>query len=134
MENNTKKRYSVTVSGIQLNLITEESEDFLQNLADRLSENINAITSHSYSVSKIDAAILCALDAMGEADKSTAKAAELESELSVLRLDVQNLREELDRIRDNRAPSKPMPDTRTSDEKVKELEKFLGEKFSSIKE
>lgn len=133
MENSTKKRYSVTVSGVPLNLITDESEEFLAKLADNLSSQINAITNQSFCVSKLDAAILCALDAMGEGDKAAAKVRTLEAQISVLQMDLQSIREELDSLRDDNAPSKPMPDKRTSEEKVKDLEKFLDSKFSSIK-
>lgn len=133
MENSTKKRYSVTVAGVPLNLITDESEEFLAKLADNLSSQINAITNQSFCVSKLDAAILCALDAMGEGDKAAAKVRTLEAQISVLQMDLQSIREELDSLRDDNAPSKPMPDKRTSEEKVKDLEKFLDSKFSSIK-
>ena len=133
MENSTKKRYSVTVAGVPLNLITDESEEFLAKLADNLSSQINAITNQSFCVSKLDAAILCALDAMGEGDKAAAKVRTLEAQISVLQMDLQSIREELDSLRDDNAPSKPLPDKRTSEEKVKDLEKFLDSKFSSIK-
>ena len=133
MENNTKKRYSVTVAGVTLSLITEESREFLSGIADSLTEQIGAIMNHSFCVSKIDAAILCALDALGEATKANEKVRRLEAELAALGADSQSMREELDSIRDSRAPSKPAPDSRTSDEKVRDLEKFLDSKFSSIK-
>lgn len=133
MENNTKKRYSVTVAGVPLTLITDESEEFLNKLADSLSAQINAITNRTFCVSKLDAAILCALDAMGEGDKAAAKVRTLEAQISVLQMDLQSLREELDGMRDGNAPSKPIPDNRTSEEKVRDLEKFLDSKFSSIK-
>lgn len=134
MENNTKKRYSINVAGIPLNLVTEESEEFLTKIAGTLSDEISAITSRSFCVSKMDAAILCALDALGESDKATAKARELEAELAVVRMDLENMREELDSLRDRTAPSKPVADNRTSDEKVRDLEKFLDKKFASLKD
>lgn len=133
MDNITKKRYSVTVSGVPLTIITEESAEFVNKIADTLTSRINLITNHSFCVSKLDAAILCALDAIGEADKNDAKLKALEAELSLLRLDAQDMREQLDRLSDNKAPSKPL-DNRTSEEKVKDLENFLGKKFSDIKD
>ncbi len=133
MDTNTKKRYSVTVSGVPLTLITGESAEFVNKMTDKLTGQINAITNHSFCVSKLDAAILCALDAIGECDKMFAKIKSLQAELSVLRLDAQNMRDELNKMSDLRAPSKPA-DTRTSEEKVRDLEKLLGEKFSDIKD
>lgn len=132
MDTTTKKRFSVTVSGVPLTIITEESAEFVGKTADVLTGRINMITNHSFCVSKLDAAILCALDAIGECDKMSAKIKSLEAELSVLRLDAQNMRDELDKLSDLKAPSKPA-DTRTSEEKVRDLEKLLGEKFSAIK-
>ena len=119
---NTKKRYSVTVAGVPLNIITDESEEFLKKTADELSTNIKAITSHSFCVAKMDAAILCALDAMGEADKAAAKIRELESELDVLRFDLENLRIELEAAREKSASD--------ANEKRKNIESFLDRRVN----
>ena len=87
---NTKTRYSVTVAGVPLSILTDESEEFLTRTADDLSAQIKMITSHSFCISKLDAAILCALDALGEKAKVDAKVRELEAELSVLRMEAEN--------------------------------------------
>ena len=129
MENNMKKRYSVTVAGIELNLLTEESEDFLRKTADGLSSRIKEITRASFSVSKLDAAILCALDSLGEAEKSAEKIRSLEAEIAVLEMDTQNMREELDSLRDRFSPSKPLDRTGV-DDKRKNIESFLDKKIN----
>jgi len=77
-----KNRYTVSVAGIPLSLVTAEEKDFLQALAARLSDEIAAITSHSYYTTKLDAALLCALDAMGEKQKADERIRALEAALA----------------------------------------------------
>ncbi len=123
MDNYTKKRYSVTVAGVSLNILTEESEDFVRKTADELSAEIRMITNHVFNASKLDAAILCALDAKGEAAKAESRLAELQAKLDVMELDAQNMRVELDALRDRCAPSKP-------NENLKSIESFLERKVN----
>lgn len=127
MENNTKKRYSVNIAGIPLNIITEESEDLVNKTAQELSARIRAITNHSFCVSKLDAAILCALDSLAEANKSGCKVRALEAQLAVLEMDMENLRTELDDLKDKTAPSKPFEQ---NGEKIKSIENFLDRKIN----
>lgn len=127
-----RRRISVNVAGVSLSLITEESDAFVKRLSESLSKQINAVTSHTFCVSKLDAAILCALDAMGEADKAAAKIKSLEGQIAKMEHEAQNMRDQMETLGNLTAPSKPL-DTRTSEEKVRDLEKFLDEKFSSVK-
>ena len=129
MENNEKKRYSVSVAGVPLNIITDESKDFLDSTAEELSAEIKAITSHSFTISKLDAAILCALDAKGEVAKSASRIRELEAQLTVLEMDMQSLREQHDALLDRCSPSKPFSPSE-AEEKRRSIEQFLDRKVN----
>ena len=122
---NSKNHFSVEVCGVPLNIVTDESEEFLFETAEKLSDQISYITKNMFCVSKLDAAILCALDSMGEADKAKEQIRTLEAKLSVLEMDLANLREETDSLRDRVSPSKPNDYVEAND-KMKSLESFLG--------
>ena len=59
-----KQVYRVKVAGTPLNIVTEEEESYLLSLTDKLSRTITDIVMHNKSASKLDAALLCALDGM----------------------------------------------------------------------
>ena len=129
MENSTKKHLSVEVCGIALNIVTDETKEFLEKTAQNLSEQINMITSANFCVTKLDAAILCALDSLGEMTKASEKIRELEARLSVLEIEADSLRAEKDSLKDSIAPSKP-GDYSSNQEKIKSLENFLNNKIN----
>lgn len=129
MENSTKNHLSVEVSGIALNIVTEESKEFLDETARKLSDQIDMITARNFCVTKLDAAILCALDALGEADKAAEKIRSLEARLSVLEIEADSLRAEKDSLKDSAAPSKPRDYTENR-EKMRSLEDFLNSKIN----
>ena len=65
-----KQVFRVTVAGLPLNIVTNEEEAYLLSLTDKLSRTISDIVLNNKSASKIDAALLCALDGMDRALKA----------------------------------------------------------------
>ena len=70
MENKVKVR----IIGREYTLGTDNSPDYTRNLAEELDRKMNDMLSESRTLSGIDVAILCALDAMDEALKASANA------------------------------------------------------------
>ena len=64
MENKVK----VKIIGREYTLGTDNSPEYTLNLAEELDEKMNGMLSESQTLSGLDVAILCALDAMDEAD------------------------------------------------------------------
>ena len=50
MENNAKKRISLDIAGVSLNIVTDESEEFVQKIAETLSSRINRMRSSSFMI------------------------------------------------------------------------------------
>ena len=75
-----KQVFRVTVAGLPLNIVTDEEEEHLLSLTDKLSRVINDIVLNNKSASKIDAALLCALDGMDQTHKLTAELDALKEE------------------------------------------------------
>ena len=70
MENKVK----VKIIGREYTLGTDNSPEYTLNLAEELDEKMNGMLSESQTLSGLDVAILCALDAMDEARRSAADA------------------------------------------------------------
>ncbi len=70
MENKVKVR----IIGREYTLGTDNTPEYTQALAAELDEKMNAMLSESRTLSGIDVAILCALDAMDEARRAGANA------------------------------------------------------------
>ena len=75
-----KQFFRVTVAGLPLNIVTNEEEAYLLSLTDKLSRTISDIVLNNKSASKIDAALLCALDGMDRAVKLETERAQLKAE------------------------------------------------------
>ena len=90
-----KQVYRVTVAGLPLNIVTEEEENYLLALVDKLSRTVSEIVIKNRSASKTDAAILCALDGLDAKEKMQEKIDTLESENERLRAENERLKGKL---------------------------------------
>lgn len=70
MENKVKVR----IIGREYTLGTDNSPEYTANLAEELDAKMNSMLSQTASLSGLDVAILCALDAMDECSKAAANA------------------------------------------------------------
>jgi len=151
MENN-KKKVTVEIIGDTLTLITDESDDFVKDVAVRLNRRMTELTRNNFRISKYDAALLCALDAMGEKVKTEKRIRTVESQLSVATLEIKKLKEQLEAAQTAQAqpaaPASPKEeekkpvdeslsqmiraasDGETSEDRVRALENYLDSKKS----
>lgn len=90
-----KEKYTVKIAGTELRLITEESEEYLAELAESLDKKINDLVLTNKRCSRLDAAIICALETMDEKAK-------IEEKINNLTLDyeiqIEDLKKEIDRL------------------------------------
>lgn len=61
-----KNVHTITVAGEKLTLTSTNRNDYVDKLAEDLTERINALTHSSISASKLSATIVCALDLLDE--------------------------------------------------------------------
>lgn len=144
---NVKKKITVEIVGDSMTLITDESDDFVREVAMRLNKRMLDLTRNNFRVSKYDAAVLCALDAMGEKIKADKRVRTVESQLSVAQQEIRRLEEKLASA--EAAPAVKAPaeeekpaseslnqmiraasDSETSDDRVRALENYLEGKKS----
>lgn len=146
MDNNTKKRVSLEIGTTPLNIVTDEPEEFVRLLASQLDRRISSLTKNSFRISQLDAALLCALDAMGDKFKSEKRIRTLEAQAQVYEVDISNLRAEIDALKaqiGTPEDERVMQETETissrlrdssddsAEDKVHALEKYLESKKSS---
>lgn len=100
MEKNTKKRITLDIAGVSLNIVTDESEEFVQKIADTLGERINQMRRNSFTISVLDAALLCAIENVSDRLSAEKHIRSLEAQLSLCELNIRNLRDENNGLRE----------------------------------
>ena len=100
MENNAKKRISLDIAGVSLNIVTDESEEFVQKIAETLSSRINRMRSSSFQISVLDAALLCAIENVSERLTAEKQIRSLQAQLNLCEMNIRNLRDENNTLRE----------------------------------
>ena len=101
-----KQKYTITISDVQMNVITEESPEAVEALVGLVDRKMREITGGGRQCPKSEAALLCALDYCSERIKSQRKVKSLETKLAFtetaleeLELENEALRRELDELK-----------------------------------
>lgn len=95
MEKTQKRKITVDIAGVTLTLITDECDSFVDAVVSQVNERM-ASASHSIrSSSRMDAALLCAIDACGEKLRAEKRIRNLEAQISLYEVDLRTAREEL---------------------------------------
>ena len=90
-----KERYNVEISDIRLTIVSDEPEDFVNATVEKIGERIDGMLAANKRCSKLDAALLCALDYCGEYQKAERRIRNLEAQISLYDANLKRLREEL---------------------------------------
>ena len=107
MEQNVKRKIAVEIAGVSLTLVTDEYDSFVENVVSQVNERMESILAGSLrtGTSTLDAAMLCAIDSVGERLKAEKRVRNLEAQISLYEVNMRNLREELEKIQG--APARP---------------------------
>lgn len=89
-----KKKYDVTIAGVEMSILSDEREEFVQRLVENLDAEISAVTSQNKRCSTLDAAILVALDSNSERIKSEKRVRNLEAQIALYDANLRRMREE----------------------------------------
>ncbi len=89
-----KKKYEVSIADVEMAILSDEREDFVMRLVNDLDQKIRQITISNKRCSKLDAAILVALDAGGEKLKADKRIRNLEAQIGLYDANLRRLREE----------------------------------------
>lgn len=89
-----KKKYDVTIAGVEMSILSDEREEFVQRLVENLDAEISAITSQSKRCSTLDAVMLVALDSSSERIKAQKRVRNLEAQIALYDANLRRMREE----------------------------------------
>ena len=140
MENNQKKKYTLEIAGTSLTLVSDEGDAFVKAVSTKLDSRMSELLKSSFRVSILDAAILCALDYLGEDVKAEKKIRSLETQLELYEVKMRNMAEELERYRNAEKAGTPegeqdrvqdvsaalrSDENGNSEDKIRTLEQYL---------
>ena len=96
-----KQKYTLLIADMEINVITDEPQEFVENIVSILNRNMREILLKSKRCSKNEAALLCALDFCAEKIKIKEKADELENELESNLVSLKTLNEKIEMLQKN---------------------------------
>ena len=94
-----KRRYELEIAGVEMAIISDEREEFVNRLANELDAGIASIMKANKRCSKMDAALLCALDYASDKSKAEKRVRNLEAQVALYDANIRRLREEIARLK-----------------------------------
>ena len=94
-----KQKYTITVSDVEMNVVSDESPEAVEALVGIVDRKMREISLMSKRCSKSEAALLCALDYCSEKIKAQRKIKALESKLQIAEATVEELEMENEDLR-----------------------------------
>lgn len=94
-----KERYTVEISGMELNLLSDEQEEYVLGLAKILDGRINSMVMSNKRCNKTEAALVCALDYLDDKFKMALTLETVKKQRDDSIIENQRLRKELDDLR-----------------------------------
>ena len=125
MENSNiqKQKYCIEIADVQLTILSDESEEFVRETVKTLDTQIRELTVQNKRCAKIDAAILCALDSLGEKIKLEKKLRNLQAQIDLYEANLRRLRTEAAPAAAEETPAPATPEVKEEkSEKPKKAE------------
>lgn len=94
-----KQKYTITISDLEMNVISDESPEAVEALVGIVDRKMREITLMSKRCSKSEAALLCALDYCSEKIKAQRKIKALETKLAFAETALDELRSENEELK-----------------------------------
>ena len=94
-----KQKYTITIADTEMNVITEESPDFVDEIVGILDRKIREINTANRRCSKNEAALLCALDYCSDKLKMQKKVRSFDAEMALKNAQINRLTAENEKLR-----------------------------------
>lgn len=94
-----KQKFTITIADTEMNVITEESPEFVDEIVGILDRKIREINTASRRCSKNEAALLCALDYCSDKMKMQKKVRMFDAEMALKNAQINHLTEENEKLR-----------------------------------
>lgn len=89
-----KKRYEIEVAGVELAIISDEREEFVNTVVEIVNKEIKDITTAMKRSSNLDASILLAIQYYSDKVKAEKRARNLEAQIALYDANLRRFREE----------------------------------------
>lgn len=80
-----KEKYTVKISGTELRIVTDESEEYLKSVAETIDKRMTDMIVSNKRCSRLDAALICAVDYLDGKLKAEEEIRRLKEENKTLR-------------------------------------------------
>ena len=111
-----KEKFTIEIADVPLSILSDEKEEFVNAVVARLDQEIRDLTVHNKRCSKLDAALLCALDYCAEKVKADKRIRNLEAQISLYDANLRRLREENATLAAHLAKSMPQESSEAKEE------------------
>ncbi len=100
------EKYDIEIADVAMTVRSDENEDFVGYVVAEIDNMIKQITAKNPRCSKLEAAILCALDYCSEKVKLQKKVKNLEAQVALYTANVNRLKAENAELREKLDPAK----------------------------
>lgn len=94
-----KQKFTITIADTEMNIITDESPEFVDEIVGILDRKIREINTTSRRCSKNEAALLCALDYCSDKIKMQRKIRSIDAETALKNAQINHLMAENEKLR-----------------------------------
>ena len=94
-----KKKYDVSIADVEMSIISDEREEFVMKLVEKLDSEVRDILQHSKRSTKVDAALLLALDYSCGKAKAEKRVRNLEAQIALYDANLRRMREDNIKLR-----------------------------------
>ncbi|MBR3967850.1 MAG: cell division protein ZapA [Clostridia bacterium] len=94
-----KQKFTITIADTEMNIITDESPEFVDEIVGILDRKIREINTASRRCSKTEAALLCALDYCSDKIKMQRKVRGFDAETALKNAQINHLMAENEKLR-----------------------------------
>ena len=94
IEMDEKRRIDIEIAGLKMSLVTDESESFVESVTRRVNDTMNSLLQSSRNRTRLDAALLCALDFCSDKLTAEKRVRNLEAQISLYDVNLRKARTE----------------------------------------
>ncbi len=94
-----KKKFTITIADTEMNIITDESPEFVDEIVGILDRKIREINTASRRCSRNEAALLCALDYCSDKIKMQRRVRGFDAEMALKNAQINHLMAENEKLR-----------------------------------
>ncbi len=118
-----KEKFNIEIAGLPLTIVSDEEKAHIEAVAAVLDERVRDLTVHNKRCSKVDAALLCALDYCSEAKKLEEQIHNLEAQIALYEANIKRYRDENTELKGmiNELEAKPKKKKISDDQIIMEL-------------